>query len=135
MESEALPKESSVPVPMLVAPSENVTVPLGVPADELTVALNVTACPNTDGFREDARAVAAAALVTVNVAAPVVRVPDKFVNAARYRFPSCDTLAVNVRVVEVAPGTLLKVAPPSVLTCHCTVGAGVPFAAALNDAV
>ena len=42
--------------------------------------------------------------------------------------------AVNVSVVEVAPGTLVNVVPPSVLTCHCTVGAGVPVAAALNDA-
>src|SRR5579859_546357 len=43
-------------------------------------------------------------------------------------------LAVNVSVVEVAPGISVNVAPPSVLTCHCTVGAGVPVAAALNDA-
>src|SRR5262249_22169598 len=37
-------------------------------------------------------------------------------------------------VVEVAPGTSVNVAPPSELTCHCTVGAGDPVAAALNDA-
>ena len=43
-------------------------------------------------------------------------------------------LAVNVSVVEVAPGTSVNVAPPSVLTCHCTVGAGDPVADALNDA-
>src|SRR5690242_9628590 len=43
--------------------------------------------------------------------------------------------AANVSVVEVAPGISVNVAPPSVLTCHCTVGAGVPVAAALNDAV
>jgi hypothetical protein len=35
-------------------------------------------------------------------------------------------------VVEVAPLTLLNVAPPSVLTCHCTVGVGVPVAAAVK---
>lgn len=46
----------------------------------------------------------------------------------------CDMLAVNVSVVLVAPEMSLKVAPPSVLTCHCTVGAGEPVAAALNDA-
>jgi hypothetical protein len=44
-------------------------------------------------------------------------------------------LAVNVRVVEAAPGTLLKVAPPSVLTCHWTVGAGIPLADEVNEAV
>src|SRR5271154_4506583 len=35
----------------------------------------------------------------------------------------------------VAPGTFLKVAPPSALTCHCTVGAGLPAAAATKDTV
>ena len=29
----------------------------------------------------------------------------------------------------------LKVAPPSVLTCHCTVGVGLPLAAAVKVAV
>ena len=37
-------------------------------------------------------------------------------------------------MVEVAPGRSVKVAPPSELTCHCTVGTGEPVAAALNDA-
>lgn len=48
--------------------------------------------------------------------------------------PFCDMLAMSVRVVEFAPGTSVNVAPPSVLTCHCTVGAGEPVAAALNEA-
>ena len=48
--------------------------------------------------------------------------------------PFCDVLAVKVSVVEVAPGRSVKVAPPSVLTCHCTVGVGEPVAAALNEA-
>lgn len=43
-------------------------------------------------------------------------------------------LTVNVSVVEVAPGRSVNVVPPSVLTCHCTVGAGEPVAAALKDA-
>jgi hypothetical protein len=81
--SVALPEESSVPVPMVVPPSWNVTVPVGVPSGELTVTLNVTACPNTDGFWEDTRAVVVAGLVTVNMAALDVAVPDKFVNTAR----------------------------------------------------
>jgi hypothetical protein len=46
---------SSAPVPSIVAPSENVTVPVGVPEDvELTVAVNVTVCPNPDGFTSEA---------------------------------------------------------------------------------
>jgi hypothetical protein len=36
-------------------------------------------------------------------------------------------------VVDVAPDTFVK-APPLVLTCHCTVGVGVPEAAAVNIA-
>ena len=40
----------------------------------------------------------------------------------------------NDKVVEVAPDRLLNVAPPSVLTCHCTVGVGFPLAAAVNVA-
>jgi hypothetical protein len=83
MESAAFPEESSVPVPMLVAPSRKETVPVGVPAGEMTAALNVTACPNTDGFWEDKRVVVVAAGVTVNVAALDGAVPAKFVNAAR----------------------------------------------------
>ena len=42
----------SVPEPSIVAPSKKLTVPLGVPAPgetAVTVAVNVLACPNTDG--------------------------------------------------------------------------------------
>src|SRR6266404_5675800 len=36
-----------------VAPSLNVTVPVGVPLVPVTVAVNVTDCPNTEGFCEE----------------------------------------------------------------------------------
>jgi hypothetical protein len=72
---------------------------------------------------------------TVSVAAVVVAVPPEFVNTARYRFPFCDNAVAKLRVVEVPPETLLNVAPPSVLTCHCTVGVGEPVAAAVKVAV
>ena len=75
------------------------------------------------------------AAFTVSVAAVVVAVPAEFVNTARYRFPFCDEAVVKLRVVEVAPETLLNVTPPSVLTCHCTVGVGEPVAAAVKVAV
>src|SRR5262249_34417291 len=57
----------SVPLPMLAPPSRNVTVPLGVPVPELavTVAVNVTAWPNTDGFTELATVVEVLLLLTV----------------------------------------------------------------------
>ena len=35
----------------------------------------------------------------------------------------------------VAPLMLLQVEPPSMLTCHCTVGVGLPVAAAVKVAV
>src|SRR5208283_2123117 len=72
---------------------------------------------------------------TVSVAAVVVAVPALFVNTARNSFAFCTAAAVNPYVAEVAPLTLLNVAPPSVLTCHCTVGAGVPLAAAVKLAL
>ena len=42
---------------------------------------------------------------------------------------------LKVKVVLVAPAMSLKVEPPSVLTCHCTVGVGLPLAAAVKVAV
>jgi len=56
---EALPL-TSVTTPSEVAPSLNVTVPVGVPTaggTGLTVAVSVTVCPNTDGLGVEARLV------------------------------------------------------------------------------
>jgi hypothetical protein len=72
---------------------------------------------------------------TVRVAVLVVAVPAEFVNTAWYWLPFCDKVVAKLRVVEVAPGRMLKVAPLSVLTCHCTVGVGEPVAATLKVAV
>ena len=72
---------------------------------------------------------------TVSVAAVVVADPAELVNTARYLLPLCDNVVVKLRVVEVAPEMLLKVMPPSMLTCHCTVGVGEPVAAAVKVAV
>src|SRR5260221_1960375 len=55
---------ASAAVPITVAPSLNVTVPVGVPAPLLTVAVNVTACPTLLGLTEDARAVVVGTLLT-----------------------------------------------------------------------
>ncbi len=49
--------EPSVPVPRVVVPSLKVTVPVGVPPELVTVAVNVTDWPKTDGFALDVRAV------------------------------------------------------------------------------
>ena len=50
----------SVPVPSVVLPSLNVTVPVGVPlagATAAIVAVNVTDCPKTEGLAEEVTAV------------------------------------------------------------------------------
>ena len=56
-------------VARVVGPSVNVTVPLAAlpvlgPVVIVTVAVNVTAWPNTDGFTEDVSAVSLAASMT-----------------------------------------------------------------------
>jgi hypothetical protein len=56
-----------LPVPMAVAPSLNVTLPVGVPKPGLftdTVAVKTTDWPNTDGFDAGVTAVAVEAAVT-----------------------------------------------------------------------
>ena len=71
--------------------------------------------------------------LTVNVATVVVALPAELVKTARYRSPLSAEVGVNASVSAAAPGTSVKVVPPSLLTCHCTVGAGTPDAAATND--
>ena len=55
--SVACPAELSRLDPRLFVPSRNVTVPVGVPAVAVTVAVKVTVCPLVDGLREDIRVV------------------------------------------------------------------------------
>ena len=63
--SDAVPPLSAT-VPRELAPSKNCTVPVG-PEDGLTVAVNVTDCPNTEGSSDDVSAVAVATAFTVCV--------------------------------------------------------------------
>ena len=61
-------------MPRIAAPSLKVTVPEGVPVNwGVTVAVNVTDCPETEGFDGEARVVAVEALLTIcEIAALVV---------------------------------------------------------------
>jgi len=61
----ATPPAFKVTAPSVIAPSENVTVPAGVPYDELTVALNVTFDPDNAGFSELAMVVVVGAATTM----------------------------------------------------------------------
>jgi hypothetical protein len=73
---------------------------------------------------------------TFKVAAFEVAEPAEFVKTAWYILPFCDALTdETVSVVAVGPLMLLQEDPPSVLTCHWTVGVGSPLAAALNVAL
>jgi|ERR1022692_508670 hypothetical protein len=53
----ATPLEFNIPIPRAVVPSLKVTLPVGTRVSpftaELTVVLNVTGCPNVEGFAED----------------------------------------------------------------------------------
>src|SRR5687767_5492235 len=71
---------------------------------------------------------------TVSVAAVVVAVLHVFVKTARYCLPLSAVTAVKLEEVLVAPPMSLKFSPPSIDTCHCTVGVGEPLAAAVNVA-
>src|SRR5262249_5607652 len=75
------------------------------------------------------------AALTWSLAGPLEALPSPLVKTALYRLPFCAAVVVKVSVGAVAPAMLVKLAPPSLLTCHCTVGAGVRVAAAVNVAV
>ena len=122
----------SVAVPSVVEPSLNVmTVPEGVPpADELTVAVNVTGCPNVDGLADDVRPVVCveASLTTCETVGDVL--PSKF--------PLLQYMAVmEWEVTERASDVLMVATPlpssvpaPSVdePSLNVTVPDGVPVA-------
>ncbi len=63
----------SVPWPILVVPSEKVTVPVGVPEPlPVTVAVNVTAWPKAEGLTEAATTVPVLPLPTPWVSVPAL---------------------------------------------------------------
>ncbi len=64
----AWPEPSRVPLPRVLDPSLKVTVPVAVPAPGLfavTVAVKVTACPDTEGLAEELTNVVVPAFLTV----------------------------------------------------------------------
>ena len=58
----------SVPEPSVVVPFLKVTLPLGVPPVEVTVAAKVTAAPNVEGFGDDVKDVKEVEVVAMKVA-------------------------------------------------------------------
>src|SRR6266446_7034110 len=104
------------------------------PGVALAAAVNVAVWP-AKTVRSAGFAVTAGPTSTVRVAAFEVAVPATFVKTARYWYPFWLGAAVKLSVADVAPTISLKLPPPSVLSCHCTVGAGKPLAAVVNVAV
>src|ERR1019366_1606602 len=76
-----------VPVPIELAPSRKVTVPVGVPAPGATgetVAVNLTDCPKTEGFTDEATVVEVGAGLTAWLRVPELplKPPSVFVYTA-----------------------------------------------------
>src|SRR6184192_1958895 len=103
----------------------------------VTVMVNIAATPAGVLAVSGLMVVDVARAATVSVAALVVAVCvplQVFVNTARYLFPLALTGGeVSVNVVLVAPVMFVK--PEPVSTCHCTVGVGLPLAAAVKLAL
>src|SRR5678815_1588627 len=56
----------------------------------------------------------------------------RLLKRTRYWLPLSAATALKVKLGLVAPAMSLKVSPPSVLSCHWTVGAGLPLALAVK---
>jgi hypothetical protein len=81
---------ASVTVASGLLPSLNVTEPVGVPALDVTVAVNVTGCPGADGLAELVRDVVEDARTTVSVAGAEVE-------------PLKEAFDANTAVIECVP--------------------------------
>jgi hypothetical protein len=129
--------ELSGPVPKVVEPSLNVTVPVGVPAPgevTETVAVNVTVCPNTEGLADEETEVEVEAWLTTSDNAEEV-LPLKLVSAPYTAVILCvaadrdDVLKVAVPELSVP---VPRVVAPSL---KVIVPDGVPAPGATTDTV
>ena len=114
-----------VPVPRVVEPFLNVTLPVGVPPLEVTVAVKVTAWPDFDGLRDEVSEVEVLALFTVCVSTAEV-LPEKLALPPYTAVMECDpTARVEVANVAFPPAS---VPVPKVFTpfLKVTVPVGVP---------
>jgi hypothetical protein len=122
------PEALSVPVPSTVAPSLNVTVPVGVlvlPAAFDTVAVNVTCCPVVIGFAEDVSAVEVA-VRTVSLTAVEV-LPKKLVSPEYFAViewvPTAKEAVLNIAWAFAPSGPVPICVLPSK---NCTGPVGIP---------
>ena len=129
VDNVAMPPTPTVPVPRLVAPSKNVTVPDGLPAPgaiAATVAVKVTDCPNTDGFGAEVRLVVVPVLLTTWVGS-VPLLPLKLPSPPYTAETVCEPID-NDDVLNVAtpPLDATAVGVPSIVKVTIPVGVPTP---------
>ena len=119
----------TVTVPMEVPPSENVTVPVGMPAPGVVtamVAVKVTLWPKTEGLAELANVVVVAALLTTCISVLLGGLARKLASPAYATVmlcvPTVRTDLPSVAVPEVRVAVPMET-PPSI---KVTVPVGVP---------
>jgi hypothetical protein len=118
----------SVPVPKVVVPSLNVTVPVGVPAPGdtgATVAVNVTDWPKTAGFAEEVTLVVVAVWLTVWATTAdvlAVKLVSPLYTAVMLWEPAPSDEVLNVAV----PPPIVPVPKVVVPSLNVTVPVGIP---------
>jgi hypothetical protein len=111
---------------------ENMTLPVGVPLDAVTVAVSVTDCPTSDGFGDVVRLVELVMLVAVNVA--VTLLFESIVSCCGFVVP----VRSPVKPANTKPGLALAdtltVDPASYVPPDVTVPAlaGLTFVVSVN---
>src|SRR5439155_1224321 len=139
----AWPEPFRVPVPRVLEPSLNVTVPVGVPAPlvfAFTVAVKVTGCPDTDGLIEETTPVVVPGSVVVVVGAAVVVVvvvvvlvvEDVVVGSV---VVVVDVVVVGAAVVDVVVVVVVDVVVVGVAVVVVVVGASAVAVLAVEPVV
>ena len=125
VENVVWPKPLSVPVPMVVAPSLNVTVPVGVPPEPLTVAVKVTDWPNALGSSEEVIAVVVLLGLTVCVSGDDVLA--ELLPSPPYTTVIACAPAISAPIAKVATPAPFSVPVPNVVapSLKVTVPVGV----------
>ena len=124
VENVATPLPLSAEVPSVTRPSINVTVPVA-PEDGLTVAENVTCCPNAEGLSDDVTAVVVPPVLADTICVSGAEVlPVKLVSPLNVAVMKCDPTA-RVEVVSEAVAPLRATVPSELpLSKNCTVPVG-----------
>lgn len=122
-------------VPIPVPLSRNVTVPVGAPpAEVVTVAVNVTACPPTAGLSDEVSAVDVARGLMVSATAEEL-LGAKFVSPEYCAKIECEPVVSEEIVNAACPALAAPVPSDAPLSKKLTLPDGVPVAVLLTVAV